>query len=331
MDVVRENITKLKGLIDISTKVGQGTKLTIKLPLTLAILQVLQIKEDNNIFAIPANNIVEVFSIKIDQLEKIKNIYMLNNRGKYIPVYFMSDILGLPPITVNQERDVNIVVVGFGENNIGLIVSEIVKKEEVVIKNLGDVIKKVRFVSGATIEGDGTITIILNVSEILDHISTGGIMTSSLSSSSSKESGKAGSAGAGKRAQTGDEHLRVLVVEDSTTTRKMLRSIMESGGYDVVEGTDGIDGLEKLRTTGPFNLMTVDVNMPRMNGYGLTQEVRKLTEFKNLPIIMITTRDLEVDKIKGFESGVDDYIVKPFEPAELLTVVGQYIKTGRKK
>jgi len=333
MDVVRENIAKLKGIIDISTKVNRGTKLTIKLPLTLAILQVLQIKEHNNIFAIPANNIIEVFSIRIEQLEKIKNIYMLNNRGKYIPVYFISDILGLAPADINPERDINIIIVGFGDNNIGLIVSEIVKKEEVVIKNLGDIIKKIQFISGATIEGDGTISLIINVSEILDKIRSVGISSSSVitgieekkSGGSSKEVIKFNSA------QASSEILRVLVTEDSTTTRKMLRSIVESGGYDVIEAVDGIDGFEKLKTAGPFNLITVDVNMPRMNGYGLTQEIRKHNEFKNLPIIMITTRDLEIDKAKGFEAGVDDYIVKPFEPSELLTVIKQYVKTGRKK
>jgi len=327
MDVVRENITKLKGIIDISTKVGRGTKLTIKLPLTLAILQVLQVKEENNIFAIPSNNIVEVFSIKLEQLEKVKNVYMLNNRGKYIPVFFMTDVLGLNPGEVNIKKDTDVVVVGFGDNNIGLIVSEIVKKEEVVIKSLGDIVKKVKFVSGATIEGDGTITLIINIPEIIDFISSNSL-TSRSSSFESIEFSSGDKTGARTQgySKSSSAMKRVLVVEDSTTTRKMVRSIVESGGYEVVEGVDGIDGLEKLRNNGPFDLMTVDVNMPRLNGYGLTQEVRKIPELKKFPIIMITTRDLEVDKVKGFEAGVDDYIVKPFEPAELLTVIRQYIK-----
>ncbi len=329
MDVVRENITKLKGVIDISTRLGHGTKLIIKLPLTLAILQVLQIKEENNIFAIPSNNIVEVFSIKLEELEKVKNVFMLNNRGKYIPVYFMTDILGLQLPPVNLKKDTDVVVVGFGETNIGLIVSEIVKKEEVVIKNLGDLIKKVKFVSGATIEGDGTITLILNIPEIIDYISTN-TLTSQISmhalhsGGASADSQRAQTEQTARRQQTTNK--RILVVEDSTTTRKMVRSIIENAGYDVVEAVDGIDGLEKLKNNGPFNLMTVDINMPRLNGYGLTSEVRKIPEFKKFPIIMITTRDLEIDKVKGFEAGVDDYIVKPFEPAELLSVIKQYIK-----
>ncbi|MBP7653848.1 response regulator, partial [Candidatus Dependentiae bacterium] len=328
MDVVRENITKLKGIIDISTKVGKGTKLTIKLPLTLAILQVLQVKEENNIFAIPSNNIVEVFSIKLEELERVKNVYMLNNRGKYIPVFFMADVLGLNPVDVNLKKDSDVVVVGFGDNNIGLIVSEIVKKEEVVIKSLGDIVKKIKFISGATIEGDGTITLIVNIPEIIDFISANNLSSRSSSfqdSSMFSQIEKTGGSAAPSKHAAGAMK-RVLVVEDSTTTRKMVRSIVESGGYEVVEGVDGIDGLEKLKNNGPFDLMTVDVNMPRLNGYGLTQEVRKMPELKKFPIIMITTRDLEVDKVKGYESGVDDYIVKPFEPSELLTVIKQYIK-----
>jgi len=334
MDVVRENITKLKGIIDISTKPGKGTKLTIKLPLTLAILQVLQIREDNNIFAIPSSNIVEVFSFKLEELEKVKNIYMLNHRGRYIPVYFMTHILGLPPAKINLTKDTDIIIVGLGDNNIGLVVSEIVKKEEVVIKNLGDVIKKVKFVSGATIEGDGSITLILNIPEIIDYISTGNLTTASYTVSTIEDAkigakqSKTTGADIGQRANIEKTTLnkRILVVEDSTTTRKMIRSIIESAGFDVVEAVDGIDGIEKLKNEGPFNLITIDVNMPRLNGYGAVQEIRKLPDLGKTPIIMVTTRDLEIDKSKGFEAGVDDYIVKPFEPAELITVIRQYIK-----
>jgi chemotaxis protein histidine kinase CheA len=326
MDVVRENITKLKGMIDIRTKIGQGTKMTIKLPLTLAILQVLQVREGTDLFAIPSNNIIEIFSTKLKTLEKVKNIYMINNRGKYIPVYYLSDILGLYSEPINPDADTAIIIVGMGNNNIGLIVSEIVRKEEVVIKNLGDFIKKIRFVSGATIEGDATITLILNISKIIEYISNKGINSGSRTFTSDTET--SGVSGTDKTVQSKTKksgNKRILVVEDSTTTRKMIRSIIESAGYEVIEAVDGIDGLDKLKNAGHFDLATVDVNMPRLNGYGFTQEVRKLEQFAKFPIIMITTRDLNVDKTKGFEAGVDDYIVKPFEPAELINVIRTYI------
>lgn len=178
----------------------------------------------------------------------------------------------------------------------------------VVIKNLGNLLKKVRFAAGSTILGDGRVVLILDVPEI--------VKSAGAESERSRPAASATSAGLGRK---------VLVVEDSNVVRRRIKEILEAEGHLVTEAADGKDGLTRARQE-TFDLVTVDIMMPRMDGYELTARLRTLPEYRTTPIVMISSRADEVDKKRGFEAGVDDYITKPFAQDRLAACVGKFLR-----
>jgi len=224
----------------------------------------------------------------------------------------LHDILGLPsqPEGEKEEEKQPVVVVGAIDEKAAIAVTEVVGEKEVVVKSLGPQLRRVRNIAGATILGDGSVVLILNVFDLMK--------------SSQKVRGvlvAAAKGGEEKEAVTPE----ILVADDSLTTRVLEKSILEGSGYNVTLAVDGADALEKVRL-GTFDLVVSDVEMPNMSGFELTKMIREEEKFHDLPVILVTSLDSEEDKRKGIEAGADAYITKgAFEQGNLLATVKQLL------
>lgn len=339
MDVVNDTISQLKGMIDVDSKEGEFTRFTIKLPLTVAIIQVLLVKVEDEAFAIPIFNIEETLKILPDQIKKVGVKDVINIRGKVVPVVNTADVLELPETSEEKPDDdfICICVVGLAEKRIGLVIDDLLGNQEVVIKNLGTYFQKIKHVAGATILGSGKIMLIVDVPSLMKDICEGDTITSSIRSKKSvshtetvskpKESADKTEPDSEKpkpKAAKKSGPKNVLIVEDSKSVRTIIKSYIQEAGFKVDEAIDGYEGLQKAKEK-KYDLVCTDISMPRMDGYTLTKNLRKLEQYKLSPIIIVSSHDREVDKLKGFDAGADDYILKPLDKEHFLSNLKKFI------
>ncbi|HOK40820.1 MAG TPA: hybrid sensor histidine kinase/response regulator [bacterium] len=338
MDVVRDNITQLKGIVDVESKEGEYTKFIIKLPLTVAIIQVLLVKVTTEIFAIPVFNIEETLKILPDQIKKVGDKDVINIRGEVVSVVNLRDVLELNLIETEPKEDnfISICVVGLADKRIGFVVEELLGNQEVVIKNLGSYFQKIKHISGATILGSGKIILILDIPALINTSCEGEYSISSFKfvqqieetiAEKPKEEIKEQKKEEQKEILKEDKiqtQKKILIVEDSKSIRTIIRSFLEEANYIVEEAVDGYDGLQKAKEK-QYDIICTDITMPRMDGYTLTKNLRKIENYKLKPIIIISSHDREVDKLKGFEAGADDYILKPLDKEYFLDHIKKFL------
>jgi len=338
MDVVRDNITQLKGIVDVESKEGEYTKFIIKLPLTVAIIQVLLVKVTTEIFAIPVFNIEETLKILPDQIKKVGDKDVINIRGEVVSVVNLRDVLELNLVETEPKEDnfISICVVGLADKRIGFVVEELLGNQEVVIKNLGTYFQKIKHISGATILGSGKIILILDIPALINTTCEGEYSVSSfrfaqpveeISEERIKEEIKEQPKEEQKeiiKEEKSQGQRKILIVEDSKSIRTIIRTFLEEANYIVEEAVDGYDGLQKAKEK-QFDVICTDITMPRMDGYTLTKNLRKMENYKLKPIIIISSHDREVDKLKGFEAGADDYILKPLDKEYFLDHIKKFL------
>ncbi|HON56596.1 MAG TPA: chemotaxis protein CheW, partial [bacterium] len=310
MDVVQDVVTKLKGRIEVFSEIDQGTTIKLRLPLTMAIIKILTVKVGDDIIAIPLSAIKETIALKMENIRYVSGKEVFNLRGEVVPIIRLGIALNSP--NYDEYRDTFFaVIVGLGAEEVGLIVDDLVHQQEVVIKNLGSLLKKVKYVSGATITGDGGVCLILDIEQILGS-------QKMYESSRTLKIGKAKHTETEKTPQKKlDDNAtknikKVLVVDDSKPIRNMLKSYVEEAGYAVDEAANAEEALQLLKDN-MYSLITVDVLMPGLNGYELSAKIREMKKFLKTPIVMISALTDKVDKIKGFDAGIDEYLTKPVD------------------
>ncbi|MBP7653553.1 chemotaxis protein CheW [Candidatus Dependentiae bacterium] len=321
MDVVQDVLTKLKGRIEVFSEINEGTTIKLRLPLTMAIINVLSVKVGSDIIAIPLSSIKETISLKLENIRYVSGKEVFNLRGEVVPIIRLGMVLNSPDYDENRENFF-VVIVGLGAEEVGLIVDELVQQQEVVIKNLGTLFKKIKFISGATIMGDGGVCLILDIEQIL-------------SSDKMYESGKPLKIGKSKKIGINNfdkhpkpsviERKKILVVDDSKPIRSMLKNYIEDAGYYADEAVSGEEALILLKKNR-YSLVTVDVLMPGMNGYELSANIRTMKDYLRIPIIMISALNDKVDKIKGFNAGIDEYLTKPVDKNVFINLMTHLLK-----
>ncbi|HTM21306.1 MAG TPA: response regulator, partial [Kofleriaceae bacterium] len=305
MDVVRQTIvTRLKGTIDIESQPGAGTAFTLRLPLTLAIIQVLLARAGGEVFAIPLDPVVRTFTCKRDDIQWIEDRETIAVHDRQIPLIRLASVLELDTEAFADDQ-LHVVLTEHGSDLYGLACDHLLGKKEIVIKSLGDLLQDVPCAGGATLLGD-RCAIILDVPALIARALQRG--TPPRRATRALPEADPGSAA------------HVLVVEDSDTVRESLRRLLVGAGFRVSTAVDGVDGLEQCRRTR-FDLVSTDVMMPRMDGYELTRALRASTEYRDTPIVMVTSRGERIDRVRGFDAGVDEYITKPHDRALLVRVV----------
>lgn len=316
MDVVKTNIEKLNGMIDIDSEVGKGTSMKLKIPLTLAIIQALLVGVQEEYYAIPLASVLETVRISKDEIYTVESRSVMRLRDEVLSLVHIGDIFEVERVFDNSEH-AYVVVLGLAESKIGLIVDSLVGQEEIVIKSLGEYLKGIEGIAGATIRGDGGVTLIVDVAALMQ-------MAKSVKSTVGQESAEA-KGRIGTKNSASD--YCVMIVDDSKTDRTIMRKSLEPMGITLIEANDGVEALNLLKQGDHnFDGMLVDIEMPRMDGYTLAAEIKKYNKYKNLPLIAVTSRTGKADRMRGVESGMVEYITKPYSPEYLMSVVKRNIK-----
>lgn len=315
MDVVKTNIEKLNGIIEIDSEVGVGTTQKLKIPLTLAIIQALLVGVQEEYYAIPLSSVLETVRISHDEIYTVDGKSVLRLRDEVLSLVRLSDIFKVDAI-LESNSDVYVVIIGLADQKIGVIVDYLIGQEEVVIKSLGYYLKNTRGIAGATVRGDGKITLIVDVGAMMDMAKSIKVNITTLMNESENTKSK-----------NSPSDYVVLAIDDSSTDRAIIRKCLKPLGITLLEATNGLEGLEMLKNGDKIpDAILVDIEMPKMDGYTFASEVRKYNKFKNLPLIAVTSRVTKTDRMRGVESGMTEYITKPYSGEYLTTVVKRSIK-----
>ncbi|GAA7489568.1 chemotaxis histidine kinase/response regulator CheAY2 [Helicobacter pylori] len=315
MDVVKTNIEKLNGIIEIDSEVGVGTTQKLKIPLTLAIIQALLVGVQEEYYAIPLSSVLETVRISQDEIYTVDGKSVLRLRDEVLSLVRLSDIFKVDAI-LESNSDVYVVIIGLADQKIGVIVDYLIGQEEVVIKSLGYYLKNTRGIAGATVRGDGKITLIVDVGAMMEMAKSIKVNITTLMNESENTKSK-----------NSPSDYVVLAIDDSSMDRAIIRKCLKPLGITLLEATNGLEGLEMLKNGDKIpDAILVDIEMPKMDGYTFASEVRKYNKFKNLPLIAVTSRVTKTDRMRGVESGMTEYITKPYSGEYLTTVVKRSIK-----
>lgn len=312
MDVVRQTIvSKLKGTIDIDSQHGKGTTFTLRMPLTLAIIQVLLARASGEVFAIPLDHVARTITAPLRNIQRVQDREVISERGRQLPVIRLSTVLQLDPPPYAEDAVLQLVITEFSGETFGLLCDHLIGKKEIVIKPLGSLLQNVPCAAGATLLGE-RCALILDVPAIIRRALQHGLdapapMVRALASSTD-----------GNRDDRARPH--ILLVDDSDTVRESLRRLITNAGYRCTTAGDGIEGLATAMRQH-FDLVSTDVMMPRMDGYEFTRRLRALADYKNTPIVMVTSRGERIDRVRGFDAGVDEYITKPHDRQLLIKTI----------
>lgn len=314
MDVVKTNVEKLNGIIEIDSEKGVGSAFKLKIPLTLAILQALLVGAQEEYYAIPLSSVKETVRITQDEIYTVDGKSVLRLRDEVLSLVRLTDIFGVDSV-LESPNEVYVVIIALAEQKIGVIVDYLIGQEEVVIKSLGYYLKSTQGIAGATVRGDGRITLIVDVAAMMDMAKEVKVNITS----KTEESQQA-------RVKTSPSDYIVLAIDDSNTDRAIMKKCLKSLGVTVLEASNGLEGLEIVKNNEKaLDAVLVDIEMPKMDGYTFASEVRKYNKFKNLPLIAVTSRTSKTDRMRGVESGMTEYITKPYTPDYLVNVVKRNI------
>jgi len=311
LDVVKSQVELLHGTIDLSFTAGQGTRFALAVPLTLTTLRALLVEAGEQTFAWASTNVQRLVRIGPDDIRMVGGREMLVNGKSLLPMASLAETLGLPATTAAGAGGKRPgLIVAAAERRMAFVVDELIAEQEIVVKGLGDRIRRVRNFSGATILPSGRIALVLHAAALIR----------------AAMSRSVGPTPAPVPAMTGSlARKRLLVVDDSVTTRSLEKSILEAAGYEVVTAADGEAGW-KLLQERDVDLVITDIEMPRMDGFELTEAIRRSKRSHELPVILISARSSDRDKARGIEVGADAYIVKStFDQKELLEALGQLL------
>ncbi len=314
MDVVANEVKQLGGVIDIESVRNQGTTIQIRVPFTLAVAQSLLVGVGGEVYALPMPTIEGVARVACGELEQALSTEhpVFEYGGHTYELGFLSSLVRLPTTRLNEETvTVPVVLVRTGEQSAALIADHLVGAREVVVKSVGPQISAIRGVSGATILGDGSTALILDLGALV-------------------RAGAQGLIPARADEAEKDQRTFVLVVDDSITVRRVTQRLLERNGMRVMTAKDGVDAVSILQENVP-DIMLLDIEMPRMDGYEVAQHVRGDDRLKGIPIVIITSRVGLKHRARAIELGVDDYLGKPYQESELLAAIEPLARKARRR
>jgi len=317
MDVVRRNVEALQGQVDIESTLGQGTTISLTLPLTLATTQELLVQVGDQTYGIPITAVERIQRVRPKEIAAVGGRQAILVDNEPVSLARLANVLERPvaELQVGADEKVPTVILASAKRRIAFLVDAVVGQQETVVKSLGKQLSRVRNVAGATILGTGQIIMTLNPTDLMK--SARG-MDGRVAAATPQRTGKS----AEKKAK----QATILVVDDSLSTRTLEKNILETAGYKVVVAPDGMEAMSILSSNGGCDLVVSDVLMPRMTGFELTAAVKGDPKLKKIPVILVTSLDSRADKERGIEVGADAYLVKSnFDQANLLQTIGQLV------
>ncbi len=313
MDVVRNETANLGGRIHVDSTPGQGSRFLIHLPLTLAITQAVLVRSGTRHYAIPSAMVAQVRELKPEVIAAVRAEGATSWLDHQYPWYYLPRLLGSADAQPEPARRHWLLLLRTGEQHVAIEVDDLLGNQELVVKNIGPQLARVVGIAGATVLGDGEILLILNPLALVGRAAVPHVEAPAQPIAPAAETAVA-------RAGL------VMVVDDSLTVRKITGRLLAREGYHVITAKDGVDALEQLIDMVP-DVMLVDIEMPRMDGFDLTRNVRADERLKNVPIVMITSRIADKHRNYAREIGVNHYLGKPYDEDELLRIIAGY--TGK--
>jgi two-component system chemotaxis sensor kinase CheA len=298
LDVVRSQVEALRGSVDVSFLPGAGTRFVLDVPLTLSTLRVLRVIAGGQHFTLPAENVERLLRLAPDEVLEVEGRQAWAAQGALVPLASLAAVLGLPP-SAPRARLATVVLTS-GPLRAALGVDEVIAEQEVLVRGLGPRVRQARHVSGAAVLPDGKMALLLHPASLI-RAAEGRPSASFFSSPTLSR-----------------VRHRILLVDDSPTTRALEQSLLEAAGYEVLACADGLEAWERLQRVGA-DVLVSDVEMPRMDGFALTEAVRTSPRFARLPVVLVTARESPEDKARGLEVGASAYLVKSaFDQTHLL-------------
>jgi chemosensory pili system protein ChpA (sensor histidine kinase/response regulator) len=312
MDVVATEVKKLGGGLFIESTLGRGTRFTIRLPFTLAITQALIVRVHEEFYALPVATVEGVARLPKSEIERhlAEEQPTFEYAGQLHRFQHLASFIGgAPTVLPDSDTALPVILVRAGERSAALVTDELVGSREIVLKSVGPQLASIRGIAGATILGDGRIVVILDV---------GALVRSEWRGRAVETPAK----------PVRDERIFAMVVDDSITVRRVTQRLLERNGMRVITANDGLEALSLLQEHVP-DVILLDIEMPRMDGYEVAAHVRNDPRLADVPIIMVTSRVGEKHRARAIELGVDDYLGKPYQESQLLDAVEALVLARR--
>lgn len=307
--IVEENIEKLGGKVQLESEENKGTKFSIKIPTSVSKSQGLLVHLNNKPYIFPGAGILETLRVKKENTKRVENKNTIQYNNRTLPLVKLTDVLQIAAGSDETGKYLNIVVIESKNQRIGFIVDKLVDEQEVLFKKPGYPLSKIRNISGVSLLGTGDICPVLNNQDLIK------------SAHQTTLSGDSADAKNGEK----QKQKSIILAEDSITSRLFLKNVLESAGYKIKTTVDGKEAFTALKQN-KYDLLISDVEMPRMNGFELTESVRKDKTLADIPVILVTSLSKREDQERGIEAGANAYIIKSsFEQSNLLEVVNRLI------
>jgi two-component system chemotaxis sensor kinase CheA len=311
LDIVEAAVQRIRGSVDVSWREGRGTTFTLSAPLTLATVRALLVTVGRQVVAIPTAVIDRLLRLRPHEIHQIDGQHVISTPDGPIPLAALARLLG-PPLAEKPATDhIYVVVLAVGRRRVAAAVDALLEEDELIVRPLERIGRPIPVLTGAALLPSGRVALVVNPTVL-----TGAATLRA--------------AGQGitfaERAEAAPTRGRILVVDDSITTRTLEQSVLEAAGYDVLTATDGADAWRILQERSA-DLVITDVEMPRMDGFVLTETIRASQRFKSLPVVLVTSLETPEHRARGLEAGADAYIVKSsFDQAALLDTIKQLMR-----
>jgi chemosensory pili system protein ChpA (sensor histidine kinase/response regulator) len=323
MDIVKATVHRLKGSIQVDSQPGAGTILTIRLLTTLAVMRALLVKTGQQTFAIPVIGLSQVIKLTPDVLDWLGQDRIVRTGGHVYPLLQLNQLLNLPAEAISTGTQLALLLT-VEDRPVAIAVDETLGGREIVVKNLGNHLRRVHGVTGATLLGDGRVVLILNLPELVREVfrPRAPVFDSwHLPRPADRvETWPAAQFRTG--AKPPDAPLTVMIVDDSLSVRRVLTNRLTAAGWHPLPAKDGLDALEQLQhMSAPPDLFLVDIEMPRMDGYEFMSTLRKQPGYADVPVIVLTSRAGQKHRARAFEAGATEYLIKPYQDDMLLSLI----------
>ncbi|MBI5029106.1 MAG: Hpt domain-containing protein [Chloroflexi bacterium] len=319
LDIVKTNVHKLKGTISVKSEPGKGITFVIRLPMTLAVMRALLVKTNGETFAIPQSSVAQILRVERKEIETVGAEPVLRVSGRVYPVHRLGELMNLKQAADTSLERIPVLIVNTGTEQIALVVEQLLTGREIVIKTLGNHLRQVQGVAGATLMGDGTVVLIVNPMDLLTpqvQVEERTLPSIQLPIHTPTSVHKAWS---------------VMIVDDSVSVRRVVANLIQRAGWQPVPAKDGLEALEMIQRASELpDLILLDIEMPRMGGFELMATLKGQEAYRQIPIAMLTSRAGEKHRRKALELGASEYIVKPYQDDVLVNTVRNLILGSRK-
>ena len=308
MDVVREHIERLHGMIDVESTLGEGSKFTLSVPLSVATTRCLLVEAGDQTFGIPITNVERIVRLSAEDIGHTEGHEAIRIDERPMALMRLGDVLGVPTEAaeaVNQPA----IILGSADRRAAFLVDGLLGAQEIATKTLPKPLVRVRHIAAATIVGTGEVVPILNVLDLLRASAKSAPAVAPRKGAASEKATGQRPQATGKKAPEPAEKQSILVVDDSVTIRTFEKALLEAAGYDVTAASDGLEAWNFLQKDS-CDLIVSDVEMPNMTGFELTEKVRGDQRLKGMPLVLVTTLSSDEDRKRGIDAGADAYVIK---------------------